>query len=279
MMRKLFALVLAVAVVMPLTVEAKKKQEEPKQLTIQNQWYGKRVAYLGDSITDERQTTTQKVYWQYLEELLGIVPTVYGISGNQWHQIIPQAERMIAKQGQEVDAILIFMGTNDYGNDTPLGEWYTQQVEKVQLYDDGRSERRWTRRLVMDNSTTRGRINKALDFLKKNYPTKQLILLTPIHRGIYMRANGEVMPHEGVANRVGHFHSEYVEAIHEAGAIWGVPVIDFGAVSGLMPTIEEHGQYFRLGERRDRLHPNTEGQRRMAQALMYQLLAYPASFE
>ena len=38
MMRKLFALVLAVAVVMPLTVEARKKQEEPKQLTIQNQW-------------------------------------------------------------------------------------------------------------------------------------------------------------------------------------------------------------------------------------------------
>ena len=123
MMRKLFALVLAVAVVMPLTVEAKKKQEEPKQLTIQNQWYGKRVAYLGDSITDERQTTTQKVYWQYLEELLGIVPTVYGISGNQWHQIIPQAERMIAKQGQEVDAILIFMGTNDFNAGVPLGAW------------------------------------------------------------------------------------------------------------------------------------------------------------
>ncbi len=124
MMRKFFALVLAVAVVMPLTVEAKKKQEEPKQLTIQNQWYGKRVAYLGDSITDERQTTTQKVYWQYLEELLGIVPTVYGISGNQWHQVIPQAERMIEKQGQEVDAIFIFMGTNDFNACVPIGEWY-----------------------------------------------------------------------------------------------------------------------------------------------------------
>ena len=126
MMRKLFALVLAVAVVLPMSVEAKKKQEEPKQLTIQNQWYGKRVAYLGDSITDERQTTTQKVYWQYLEELLGIVPTVYGISGNQWHQIIPQAERMIAKQGQEVDAILIFMGTNDFNAGVPLGAWYEE---------------------------------------------------------------------------------------------------------------------------------------------------------
>ena len=111
-MRTLFTLLMACVLLLPMQVEAKQKQkqEQPKQLTIQNQWYGKRVAYLGDSITDERQTKTQKVYWQYLEELLGIVPTVYGISGNQWHQIIPQAERMIAKQGQEVDAILIFIG-------------------------------------------------------------------------------------------------------------------------------------------------------------------------
>lgn len=278
-MKRILLWSIALLLALPMTAEAKKKQEEPAQLVIENPWYGKRVALLGDSITDKRQTKDQQVYWQYLAEWMGFTPSVYAISGQQWHHIIPQAEKLLANEGQNIDAILIFMGTNDYGNDTPLGEWYTQQVEKVQLYDDGRSERRWTRRLVMDNSTTRGRINKALDFLKKNYPTKQLILLTPIHRGIYMRANGEVMPHEGVANRVGHFHSEYVEAIHEAGAIWGVPVIDFGAVSGLMPTIEEHGQYFRLGERRDRLHPNTEGQRRMAQALMYQLLAYPASFE
>ena len=81
MMRKLICLVLALGLMMPLVAEAKKKEEAPQRLTIQNQWYGKRVAYLGDSITDERQTKTQQVYWQYLEELLGIVPTVYGISG------------------------------------------------------------------------------------------------------------------------------------------------------------------------------------------------------
>ena len=272
----LWSLVLLLA--LPLGAEAKKKQEEPAQLVIENPWYGKRVALLGDSITDKRQTKEQQVYWQYVAEWLGFTPYVYAISGQQWHHIIPQAEKLMANEGQEVDAILIFMGTNDYGNDTPLGEWYTTQVEKVKLFEDGRSERR-TRRLVMDNSTTRGRINKALDFLKRNYPTKQLILLTPIHRGIYMRANGEVMPGEECANRVGHFHSEYVDAIREAGQVWGVPVIDFAAVSGLMPTVEEHGCYFRLGERRDRLHPNSEGQRRMALALMYQLLAYPPTFE
>lgn len=278
-MRTLFTLLLACVLLAPLGVEAKKKQEQPQQLVIENPWYGKRVALLGDSITDKRQTKTQQVYWQYLAEWMGFTPYVYAISGQQWHHIIPQAKKLLAEQGQEVDAILIFMGTNDYGNDTPLGEWFTTQVEKVQLFDDGRSERRWTRRLVMDDTTTRGRINKALDFLKRNYPTQQIILLTPIHRGVFLRGNGELMPGEGCANRVGHFHAEYVEAIHEAGQLWGVPVIDFAAVAGLMPTLDEHGRYFRLGERRDRLHPNTEGQRRMAQALMYQLLGYPASFE
>ena len=67
MLRKLICLVAVLGLMMPLTAEAKKKNEEPKQLTIQNQWFGKRVAYLGDSITDERQTATQKVYWQYLQ--------------------------------------------------------------------------------------------------------------------------------------------------------------------------------------------------------------------
>ena len=46
---------------------------------MRNQWSGKRVAFLGDSITDERHVGTTKNYWQYLSEMLGIVPFVYGI--------------------------------------------------------------------------------------------------------------------------------------------------------------------------------------------------------
>ncbi len=279
MMRKFFALVLAVAVVMPLTVEAKKKQEEPKQLTIQNQWYGKRVAYLGDSITDERQTKEQKVYWQYLEELLGIVPTVYGISGNQWHQVIPQAERMIAKQGQEVDAIFIFMGTNDFNAGVPIGEWYTEEPEHLQVMPDGTKEFRWKRTPVMDDSTVRGRINKAMAFLKKNYPTKQIIVLTPIHRAIFVsQSSGRRQPDDLYSNKIGIYFSEYLKTYQEIANVWAVPVIDLNSICGLLPVMDEHAPYFRSAET-DRLHPNSDGQYRMAKALMYQLLAHPADFE
>lgn len=279
MMRKLICLVLALGLLMPLTAEAKKKTEEPKQLTIQNQWYGKRVAYLGDSITDERQTKTQQVYWQYLEELLGIVPTVYGISGNQWHQIIPQAERMIAKQGQEVDAILIFIGTNDFNAGVPIGEWYTEEPENLQVMPDGTKEFRWKRTPVMDDATVCGRINKAMEFLKKNYPTKQIIVLTPIHRAIFVsQSNGRRQPDDRYSNKIGIYFSEYLKIYQEIANVWAVPVIDLNSICGLMPVMDEHAPYFRDAET-DRLHPNSEGQYRMAKALMYQLLAHPADFE
>ncbi|MBR5464468.1 MAG: SGNH/GDSL hydrolase family protein [Alistipes sp.] len=278
-MRKLICLVLALGLLMPLTAEAKKKTEEPKQLTIQNQWYGKRVAYLGDSITDERQTKTQQVYWQYLEELLGIVPTVYGISGNQWHQIIPQAERMIAKQGQEVDAILIFIGTNDFNAGVPIGEWYTEEPENLQVMPDGTKEFRWKRTPVMDDATVCGRINKAMEFLKKNYPTKQIIVLTPIHRAIFVsQSNGRRQPDDRYSNKIGIYFSEYLKIYQEIANVWAVPVIDLNSICGLMPVMDEHAPYFRDAET-DRLHPNSEGQYRMAKALMYQLLAHPADFE
>ena len=278
-MRKLICLVLALGLMMPLVAEAKKKEEAPQQLTIQNQWYGKRVAYLGDSITDERQTKTQKIYWQYLEELLGIVPTVYGISGNQWHQIIPQAERLIAKQGQEVDAILIFIGTNDFNAGVPIGEWYTEEPENLQVMPDGTKEFRWKRTPVMDDATVCGRINKAMEFLKKNYPTKQIIVLTPIHRAIFVsQSSGRRQPDDRYSNKVGIYFSEYLKTYQEIANVWAVPVIDLNSICGLLPVLDEHAPYFRDADT-DRLHPNSEGQYRMAKALMYQLLGYPADFE
>ena len=41
---------------------------------------------------------------------------------------------------------------------------------------------------------------------------------------------------------------------------------------------DSHTRYF-ANEVKDRLHPNAEGHYRMAKALMYQLLAFPADFE
>ena len=86
------------------------------QMVIQHPWQGKRVAYFGDSITDPRNSGSKIKYWGFLQEWLDITPYVYGVSGRQWNNIPAQADKLKAEHGDEVDAILIFMGTNDYNS-------------------------------------------------------------------------------------------------------------------------------------------------------------------
>ena len=146
------------------------------------QWKGRKVAFMGDSITDKAHVGTTKNYWQYLQEMLGLVPFVYGINGQQWRDVPGQCEKLRAERGGDIDAILIFAGTNDFNSGTPLGEWYTTGEVPVEV-SGPRSEIRTRRTLSMDGDTFRGRINIAMSYLKANFPDKQVILLTPIHRG------------------------------------------------------------------------------------------------
>ena len=244
---------------------------------IESQWNGRRVAFLGDSITDARQIAqTNNIYWNFLKDILGIEAYVYGISGHRMNQIIGQGERLMAEHGQEVDAILVFIGTNDYNGNIPLGEWYTYSDRKT--IDDGPVEVvRRHRELNFDDSTFRGRANTTVRWLKTNYPDKQIIFMTPIHRGYAKFNDKNIQPEESFANACGNFIDEYVQAVREIADVWAVPVIDLSAISGLYPMLDEHAHYFRKADT-DRLHPNTPGQLRMAYALAYQLMGYPAYF-
>ena len=64
----------------------------------------------------------------------------------------------------------------------------------------------------------------------------------------------------------------------EAADVWGIPVIDLSALSGLNPMIEEQVPYF-INAETDRLHPNTSGHQRMAATLYYQLMTLPVHFD
>ena len=287
-MRKLAVVVALLCLVLP--VVAKPKVE------IKSQWRGARVAYLGDSITDKRQVEKgqNETYWSYLETILGTESFVYGISGHQWHQIPGQTEKLIKEHGQNVDAIMIFVGTNDYNASVPLGEWYTEEIVNVEVSGPRGSKsgvvtERKKRTLVLDKSTVRGRINIAMAQLKREYPTKQIILLTPIHRGTALLSDRNIQPDELHANGVGEYIDAYVDVVKEAANVWAVPVIDLNSICGLYPLEESNALYWRrpsLGKssksgkgRIDRLHPNSAGHLRMARALAYQLLGYPAKLD
>lgn len=252
-------------------------QPSAAQVLPENQWTGCKVAFLGDSITDESQLKwSNNVYWNCLAELLGIEPYVYGISGNRMNQIIPQAERLEAELGQGVDAIFVFIGTNDYNASVPMGEWY--EVSERRTFIDGPTEvTRKHRELIYDEDTFKGRTNSVMRYLKTHYPDKQIIFLTPIHRGYAQFGDKLMQPSEDYSNGCGLFIDDYVQAIREAGQIWSVPVIDLYSISGLAPMVDRHGSYFR-NPGTDRLHPGTRGHWRLAYTIAYQLLAYPSRF-
>ena len=243
----------------------------------ESQWKGKKVAFLGDSITDKKHIGTTKCYWEYLSETLGFTPYVYGINGNQMNKILDQAKKLYEEQGDDIDAIFIFAGTNDYNAGVPLGEWYTEGAQVTQV-KGGNMETRRLRYFCMTDSTFKGRINLALDYLKSHYPTKQIIMMTPIHRAYAKFGDVNVQPAEVYANKLGIYVDEYVRTVKEAANVWAVPVIDLNSVSGLYPVNDAHVRYFHDGET-DRLHPNANGHQRMATAIMYQMLALPATFE
>lgn len=88
---------------------------------VRHPWAGKRVGYIGDSITDPKNNSNdiRQKYWAYLQQWLGITPYVYGISGRQWDDVPRQAEKLSKEHGNEVDAVVVFMGTNDFNAGVP----------------------------------------------------------------------------------------------------------------------------------------------------------------
>jgi len=270
MKQKLSAILLVLAFTLPVF----------SQQLVSHPWQGKRVAYLGDSITDPRVKAGTEKWWTYLQQWLGIDPFVYAISGRQWNDIPHQAEKLLADHGHDFDAILIFMGTNDFNAAVPIGEWYVETEDSVvaAVHAPKATVLRRHRQPSFNKDTYRGRMNIALNCVKRMFPEKQIVLLTPIHRAYFYGNEKNVQPTEEWQNACGEWFSEYVESVKQAANIWAVPVIDLHAVSGLYPVMDEFVPYFHNGDR-DRLHPNDKGYARIARTLVYQLAALPCTFD
>jgi len=243
--------------------------------TLNSQWQGKRVAYLGDSMTDKRRTGTTCVYWEYLTELLGVEPYVYGISGNQWDGIYRQALKLNKEKGLDIDAILIFAGTNDFSHGTPVGEFFSEETR--QTNHNGNLVTRKYRTPILNDTTFCGRINKVMSYLKDNYPQQQIVIMTPIHRGFAKFSDKNVQPDENFSNAQGLYLDAYIEVLKQAASYWAVPLIDLYSASGLFPLADAQSQYFNNKDT-DRLHLNAIGDYRLAKTIQYQLLAIPSGF-
>jgi len=243
--------------------------------TFSHPWQGKRVALFGDSITDPGMGKSGgiKQYWSFLQDWLGLEIYNYAVSGREWNDIPRQLGKLQEEHGQEVDAILILMGTNDFNMGIPTGQWFEEVEEYVlagtDMWEPAIMQLRKRRIPVMSDATVKGRINLAMKAIKETYPRCPVVLMTPIHRGWFRLDEGNVQPEESYQNRVGEYLDAYVEAVKEAAGIWSVNVIDLYSVSNMNPLFSQEFYYY--GEN-DHLHPGQEGSLRMASVLYYQLL-------
>ena len=228
----------------------------------------RKVAFLGDSITDARHLGCRLNYWNFLAEDLAVEPRVYGISGHQWNRIPAQIAAM-KKDGFLPEVISILMGTNDFNGNVPLGEWYDVTEETVNK--NGVQTKLKRRTLSEDPATFRGRVNAGIRAVREAFPTAAILLLTPVHRGFAHFDATNVQPDESYANTCGLFIDDYVAAVAEAGRIHSATVVDLFADSGVYPLCPMHARdYFdsdRKEGRTDVLHPNTAGHRRMADVI------------
>ena len=230
----------------------------------QNPWNGKRVAVIGDSISDSTHVGTTRCWWEYVSDSLGLNTTCYAKNGATVENMQGQVAKMLTEE-EHWDLILIFGGTNDYNGNVPMGNIFTQQREKTNK--DGHEIALTHRAFNMDNSTFSGRINNLLSTLKEKCPETRILVLTPIHRGFAQFGSGNVQPDELWSNTENLFLEDYIDCLQQASRAWAVPCLDLSTECGLLPMYRSNDAYVHRVDT-DRLHPNAKGHERMAKVVL-----------
>lgn len=232
-----------------------------------NRWAGKKVAVLGDSISDSIRVGTKKCWWEMLSDSLDLQTICYAKNGWTIEGMQKQAQWMLDEEknsGRKFDLILLFGGTNDFNSQLPLGEFYA--LEKATVSRNGKQIESMRRVLNFDNGTFCGRLNRLLSTLKNNCPDARIVMLTPIHRGFAKFSDTNEQPEETWANGIDLFLDDYINKMVEASRLWAVPLLDLNVQCELYPVSPAYDGFVNKTDT-DRLHPNTAGHRRMALAI------------
>jgi len=207
---------------------------------------GKKIAFLGDSITKGVGTSSEDhVYWRVLERETGAQCFGYGISGTRYaRQRVPSPEpsydwnfaSRVDEMIPDADIVVVFGGVNDFGHgDAPFG---CQQ---------DRTE-----------DTFCGAVHQLIEKLIIRYPQSQLVVMTPMHTV----SEDEVEWNSFGVRRCTRLEC-YVDAIREAAAYYGIPVLDMFRTSSIQPRVPVLKDLYMP----DGLHPSDAGNRRIAKRL------------
>ncbi len=194
---------------------------------------GKKAVFLGDSITEGAgASSVEKGYVNLVKEKLGLEEAYNrGISGTRFaiqnnpSEVASYDKDFISRVDelpQDVDLVVVFGGTNDYGHgDAPFGEMTDRT-----------------------GHTFCGACHVLFEKLINKYYDKQIVVMTPLHR------SDEVKPED--SNR---YLKKYVDVIKATAEYYSIPVLDLYATSGIQPQLEVIREAFCP----DGLHPNDAG--------------------
>ena len=237
-----------------------------------NEWKNKKIAFLGDSITEGVGSFAGGRYFDYLQKSLEILPFGYGVNGANYFNIYDQAQKLFAERGDDIDCIFVAGGTNDYNCSIPIGEFFTESIAdvitlKTENGDPEIIEKHKKREFVFSTDTFCGRINRLFAFFKHNYPEAQIVVCTPIHRAFAEFSRDNIQYNELYSNACGLFIEDYVETLRKAADVWSLNLIDLYRDSGLFPLFDEYASRYFANEKSDRLHPSSNGHVRIAKTI------------
>lgn len=248
-----------------------------------SQWKGKRIAFLGDSITEGIGVNSGECFWNYLEGKLGCVSYSFGKSGAVFRELSLQVDIMHEKCGDKLDAVVVFAGTNDYNDGISIGKWYTAPYDCNVIigYESNMPvySVRKRREFNTDVATFRGSINAVMQKLRNYYPALQIIVMTPIHRAYANYGGNNIQYDEMHSDKGGYYFDEYVKVIKEIPFIWACDLIDLHSKSGLFPLNDMQAVKFFCDKDTDRLHPNAKGHRRIAEVMEVAMMNIPCFSE
>ena len=204
--------------------------------------YGKKIAFLGDSISDERSSLApqiEKYYYRYIQENTGCEIYMHGCAGTGFNYRHEGKQDSINDRVTDIpndaDFIVVFAGTNDWGNNngTILGDMEDYLNNRDNPY-----------------SSLYSAIGNTIEKLVSKFPFGKIAFITPLPRW----DKGADMLHG--ANSRGFTLRQVAKAIIEICEWWSIPVLDLNANSNICTngTLATGPVYYLDG-----LHPNTKG--------------------
>ena len=210
---------------------------------------GKRIAFLGDSITFGHGTTQNCMrFTDRIALQQGCTTYNHGVNGTRFavqrHADSEDAQgfyRRLFDLPQDVDCVVVFGGTNDYGHgDAPLGTFADRTP-----------------------ATFYGACHFIMRSLLEKYVSVPLVFLTPLHR---VQEDVSLDPRKAGSSAS---LADYRAIIQEVATYYALPVLDLYATSGIQPCVPAIAQALCP----DGLHPNDDGHALLTERITQFLLA------